>query len=215
MLNLKKFRSVLALVSMCAMAGGAQAVSGGGTGLVPVTGTDASAAPGAVAMPTVTFDFGSGYDFTSATFSIDYDPLVLSFDPVASKLSYGGNEASFGAALDAFLASPLGSMSPPPASGPDYYSLTVFLESGSYPLAGPMVLKGAFTVLPGVSIGTVSPVKVSGSMSSLLSDQSLEVDPFDITVNVAAVPEPETWLMLAGGLVVVLAQRRRRASARA
>ena len=69
-----------------------------------------------------------------------------------------------------------------------------------------MTLTGVFDLLPGFDTGS-TPVRVFGNAS----DQFFAFEEFDMTASVSAVPEPETWLMLIGGLGLIASRVRRRA----
>ncbi len=178
-----------------------------------VSAGDASVVPGsgAQAMPTVTFAFSSPYEFTTLLLNVDYDSNLMTFNAAQSTLSVGGNELPLQQVLVALSANPNFSYSPNDAVGsytltagyafPDYYPLT----------AGSMVLKGVFDLKPSFLAGMYTDVAVYGTITSRAADvDPFPIDNFSVVPRVTAVPEPETWLMLLGGLGLVAALGRRR-----
>ena len=179
-------------------------VSAGSVSVVP--------GPGAKAMPTVTFAFSSDYEFTTLLLNVDYSATLMTFNAAQSTLSVGGNEMPFLEVLATLSLNSGGDFTYTPNDAPGSYSLSAAFGSGHYTIpVGSMVLKGVFDLDPSFVAGTATDVFVSGTMTSTAADADpFPIDNFSVVATVTAVPEPETWLMLLGGLGLVAAAGRRR-----
>ncbi|OYY94837.1 MAG: hypothetical protein B7Y41_04575 [Hydrogenophilales bacterium 28-61-23] len=170
---------------------------------VTITPGNASAVPGGQAMPTLTFSFDAPYDFTSLTLLVDYDADLMTFNKAQSSISINGVQQDFSALL----------------SNPDFfslvnddvgsYSLSALFGDGHYAIpAGSMVMNSVFDLTPGFHAGMSTAVHIYGSMTSTAADvDPFPEDVFDVAASVTAVPEPATWLMMLGGLGLVVVQR--------
>lgn len=155
---------------------------------------------GDVVVPDVTFDFGAGFNLFSSDIRISYDPSRLDFRMAESTVSYDGYTLSF----DDFLSA-VSQYSPLPpvystgvdGTGQEYHAWSVISYPG-LPMAGAMVLHGAFEVLAG---GT-STVTIAGELAELVSPNLLTT-PYSTDVQITAVPEPEVWVLWAMGLAVL------------
>ncbi len=186
-----------------------------------VLGIDAVANPGGQASPQFQFTFNTDFDLAGFELTIDFDPTKLSFNAASSTLTAGGDTYTLAQTLAMMEAA-----SKVPGPGPDFFyspgqgGFTSAITSGtftftgtyltqSYPLpAGSSVtLTGVFQAQPGFAAGSTL-VHVSGQAL----DASFTGQSFAATAAVAAVPEPEAWLMLLGGLGLVAARVRRRSA---
>jgi hypothetical protein len=188
-----------------------------------VSGSSVAAVPGGLANPTLTFDFGAGYDLGAVDFSVVFDPAVFTLRSDLATVQYGGNTMSWTDALAALAA-----VTPPPSFldtnlGPDTGDPSLQALSFSF-LTGmdatfafvPVPVSGtAVLTLPFEFHGTVPDVytiTVSGSLSDtgVLNGVGIEQH-FDTSLVVTAVPEAGSWLLCASGLGLLVALRRRRA----
>lgn len=170
----------------------------------------AAALPGGTAMPSFVFDFGADFDLIGFDVLIEFDPTKLSFNAAASTLTSGGNTMTVPNTLMAMqLASPDFLYSTEINPGAFTFNGTYLANSVLIPAGSSVTLTGVFDLLPGFVSGS-TPVRVVG----FAANTAFEEAPFDVTANVTAVPEPETWLMLLGGLGLVAARVRRRAAAK-
>lgn len=176
-----------------------------------VSATDASAAPGAIATPTLTFDFGAvNYPFSTLSFEMGYVTSQLTFLPDQSTVTVGatsGSYNSFLAALD--LASGGGLIVNDGAPG--FYGVTAAtLPETSFAVTGQVTISAAFRLAAPFS--SPQQIQYSGLISGPSDGLGGNIEtPFGGTITISAVPEPEIWLMwLAGvGLLATRAARRR------
>lgn len=180
--------------------------------VVHVSATDASGPVPGQASPTLTFSFVEPYDFTSLFLKIDYDPLKLSFnDALSSAVFHPSALPAF--TLDDLVAASDGDFSySSDETVAGSYTLTAFFANQSHvlPAGSSLVLTGVFDLV-GLPIGQSTPVAMSGILTSTVADSDPgAVNDFAVGASVTAVPEPETWLMLLGGLAVLASRMRRR-----
>ena len=193
MFAIKQFRLLLLMLALFAVAGSAKAQP-------PYPGlsttSDASALVDKVANPSVTFWFGNspGYNFYTLDLYVDYVPSELSFDPAAS-----------------FLGLHPGLTLTGENNSPGSYSATygdIFDPTAN--LSGFQSFAGAFTVKSGLAEGASSAVTLSFRFGNTSGDLDVVDASFSVTRQITSpVPEPETWTLLIGGLVALLAKRRR------
>ncbi len=177
---------------------------------------DAVSQPGSQALPSFVFDFDANFDLIGFDVTIEFDPTKLSFNAAASTLTLGATTVTFPAALMAMqTALPDFIYSPGPGDFGAAINTGSFSFNGAYfeptsmlPIAAgsSVTMTGVFDLLPGFNTGSTS-VRVFGSVG----DQFFNFEDFDMTASVSAVPEPETWLMLIGGLGLIASRVRRRA----
>lgn len=175
--------------------------------------------PGTQAITTLTYDFGADYAFNSIFLKVDYDPAFLTFNRAASSVSVVGMppavslpdavmllDAGFGPGVDVDNDN----------SGAGQYTLSGLTIEPSYPLpAGTkLVLSGVFDVKSALTAGTSTNVFISTTLAGSALDPFQEDTFSDMQITVSAVPEPETWMMLLGGLGLLAARARRAAAAR-
>lgn len=164
---------------------------------------------GGQAMPTMSFTFDAPFALTGFSLNLDYVPEQMTFNAGASTLSSGGNVATLLEALTELqgASTPDDFFGIPPTDNPGAYSLSAFYFAGHYPVAAQtVVFTAVFDLLPAFTAGTHSDVTFSGS----LENTAFESHPFGGVATVTAVPEPETWLMLIGGLGLLAHRVRRR-----
>lgn len=169
--------------------------------------TDAVAAPGSQAFPGVTFTFDTPYDLASLDLYIDYDQNLLSFNAAASTLSIGGLTGNYEQVLAQLAANSGGDFFYlPPTDVPGSYSLQGSFLTQSLPLdAGIVTLTGVFQLLGGFTSGSTE-VHVYGAFG----DAGLSLAEYDVSPLVSAIPEPEIWWMVLGGLGLIAARVRRK-----
>lgn len=223
---------ILRHVSWLAALGAFVLTSGAAQAAVSVSAGNASAVPGGQAATTLTFAFDAPYDFTTLTLFVDYDDNLLTLNTGLSTVAFNAvdplysiPQTGYQTVLAALALNPAFSAVPNDAAGS--YSLSALYNPGSsYPLPiGSLVIKGVFDLKPAFLAGMSTGIDIRGSMTSTAAD----VDPFpedtfgdfgnpgDVPViaTISAVPEPETWLLLLGGLGLVGARAvRRKTSAR-
>ncbi|MBL8386422.1 MAG: hypothetical protein JNM90_25280 [Burkholderiales bacterium] len=210
------------LLACLAFAGAAGSVS---ADVVPVSPVgNGSALAGATATTSFNVGFGTGYELLTLDFSLTYDVPALTFNVGASKLAYNGSEYGLIAGLDQLVADSAGDFSyststTPGDPGKSVYSVVGGYVTGSLVLAGPVLLKAAFDILPGAPVGAAYSVELAGLSSAVDPNPPLFVrsDSFGAgaSVTVAAIPEPGGWMMLLAGLGLVATLGRRRLAARA
>lgn len=174
---------------------------------------------GAQAFSTLTFEFLENYSFGSISLYVDYDKDFLTFNRDASTVSVQGAGPAIPLAIAVgFLTTGVPGFdveSDNPAAG--QYSLSGYAIAANDPLpAGTkLVLTGVFDLKNSFTASTTAWVRISGQVSGPSAD-GLREDSFGILqTTVTAVPEPETWMMLLGGLGLIAGSMRRRAVARA
>lgn len=170
--------------------------------------------------PTFNIGFASGYDLIGLDFTLSYSNalsfskleftlpsnvggpvsfLVTSGDLSGIPPSFNGNVGDFGYGVS--VTAPDAASSALTFSGFPLSSVT---------LSGPVLLKATFLTS---TIGQ-SAILLAGSSSSNFAPLDPDTFSSSALVTVSAVPEPEAWLMLLGGLGMIAALGRRRQAAR-
>ncbi len=163
-------------------------------------------APGGQVTATWNFDIGDNYPFNGANFSMEYDPASMGFLAEGSKVTVNGTEYGFLDVL-ADLTNLGGDMTSNVSSGMVAFSvyLPVFPELVSIPVTGPVTLSATFELASTFTGPAV--IYFDGAVGG--EEESL----FNGSIQVTAVPEPETWLMWLGGLGLLAARYARRRQA--
>lgn len=200
--------SVFGLVSSQAQA----AVSVAHTG-------DAVTTPGGQFAPEISISFDVPYEMLSMNLEVVYDSTRLALDISGSQISFGGVDYSYGnfiAALNAEKSATSGDFYFNETNVEGKYALDAgYYLLGPYILTGGIVLKPVFDLKPGFVSGsttvTISKLQFDdvNFNSDVLADSSQPLDypPIDMNVTAVPVPEPETWLMMLGGLGLLAARR--------
>ena len=166
---------------------------------VGVTHTDASGAPGGLAKPTLAFDIGTDYPFSSISMELTYDSSMLTFMTADSSVKTGADTLSFNDFISALNS--VSSILIINDSSPGLYALS----AGTLlplPVSGPVEFTLAFKLANGFS--SPSAVAYSGLISG--NDE----DSFNGSMNISAVPEPEVWLLWLSGLGLLATRTLRR-----
>lgn len=206
---------------VCVAAQSAQAsTTPAGAPVIATSAVHAQAQPLGQALPSFVFNFDADFDLIGFMVSFKYDETKLSFNAAASTLSVGGSTAPLSTVLAQlqaastipgpgpdFLYSPDGPGDFGSAIGSGLFTFTGVYQTQSYliPAGSSVTMTGVFDLLQGFDAGT-TPVQVYGEAF----DVAFNNGAFDVTANVSAVPEPETWLMLLGGLGLLASRVRRR-----
>ena len=163
-------------------------------------------APGGQVTATWNFDIGDNYPFNGANFSMEYDPASMGFLAEGSKVTVNGTEYGFLSVL-ADLSSLGGDMTSNVSPGTVAFAvyLPVLPELVSIPVTGPVTLSATFE-LASTFTGPAF-IDFEGAVGG--EEESL----FSGSIQVTAVPEPETWLMWLGGLGLLAARYARRRQA--
>lgn len=195
----KHLVTVLAGLSL-ALAGPAWAVE---PSLELVT-TGATGQPGAIAYPTFSLDL-TGFSFDSLTLKLVY-PTSLTLLPASSTVTFPTTTTPFNAALSSLPGYAFGRSDQAGVRQDDIASFSLVGLS----VTGPLLLTGAFQIDPTASLGSYQ-IAVSGLVSTGPVIE-LEEPAFDgiATINVTAVPEPETWLLWLCGIGVLFTRAVRR-----
>jgi hypothetical protein len=212
-MNLRKtaLRAAASVVCCAAMgwSAGAAALQ------LEVTATSPTVVQGSRAYQSVTFDFQEAYPMSGVDLYLDYDPTGLSFVEGASSVSFAGMSPTLPELIAAFKVQGVSDAFSSEAE-PGKYQLfiSLFTPSEDWPVVPPgqIVLTAAFDIAPGY-VGS-SALAVSGQLYGLAAEPPFfQPDGFEglATISVTAVPEPETWAMLLGGLALMAGVARRRA----
>ena len=192
----------------------------------PVQGTGASGRAGDRVFVNLIFDYGPSFGVIAEDLQFEYKFAGITFVPDASTIDVSGapqNLLQFAGTLQPFAqlhgGNVLVNLNPVPTLGPDYkgYALSFFTADGTPQLrSGKVHLSVAFEVLANALPGQY---KVSFTDKNALSDDlgneySYPVALQNLSVTVAAVPEPQLAVLLLPGLVVVGLYARRRAGRR-
>lgn len=177
---------------------------------VQAQGSGAAAAAGATAQPALGFEFSADYDLIALDLRFEYDATELSFDEAASKVTLDGQTRSLTEFLS-FLSSSGGSVF-------KNYSVdgTTGLNFGAYSFASvdgllisdELLFQPVFRLAADLPLNSQSQVRFVGE----LADESATTsgDAYDLTVDVTAVPEPQSWALMLAGLALSGAVVRRR-----
>ncbi len=211
---LKNVAGLVALVAVLVTSPLAHAVSSvpAVAPVVDVSATDASGPVPGQASPKLTFSFVEPYGFTSLFLQIDYVEAKLSFNNLLSSAVFQPTALpSF--TLDDLVTASGGNFSyDSDTSVSGSYTLLASFATQSYvlPAGSSLVLTGVFDLV-GLPVGQSTDVAMSGILTSTVADSDPSaVNNFAVSATVTAVPEPETWLMLLGGLCVLASRMRRR-----
>jgi hypothetical protein len=175
--------------------------------------------PGARATTSLTFEFLADYSFNAIQLDLGYDAGLLQFNRGASSIRVFAPAASIPSAV-ASLPDALALFVPAPNQeinnlNAGTYALSAF-SLASFPLAqgSKLVLNGVFDVTGSFTASTSTLVTMSGSLAGRLGASSTN-DVFPpLQTTVSAVPEPQTWMLLLGGLGLIASRVRRAAIAR-
>lgn len=187
--------------------------------VITVAAVNAVATPDLQASPSFVFNFNTDFDLAGFEVTFSFDPGKLSFNAAASTLTVGSDSFTLPSVLAMMEAA-----STAPGSEPDFlyspdaadfgtamggsglFTFTGVYQSQSYliPAGSSVTMTGVFNLLPGFVAGS-TPVQVFGDALGTSAFES-----FDVSANVSAVPEPETWLMLLAGVGVIASRVRRR-----
>lgn len=184
-----------------------------------VSAVSAAALPLGEASPSFVFNFSKDFDIAGFEVTFEYDSAKLSFNAAASTLTVEGSALTLPTTLALMQAASVVPDSDPDfiySPGPGFFGSAIdtglFTFTGTYVSqsylisAGDSVtMTGVFNLRPGFVSGD-TPVRVFGQAI----DPGLNGESFNVTATVTAVPEPETWLMLLGGLGLLAARVRRR-----
>jgi hypothetical protein len=170
-------------------------VAGPSLAQVSVVSTDASGVRFGLAVPTVSFDIGADYPFSTLNVLMAYDSSQLTFRPDESTVKVGLAPAIGFNDFIAALQLATGPNFLPNFGTPGLYGFSTSITPGQDPIivSGPVTIAPAF-LLDGHFSGP-SFVYFEGDISG----DDLE-DMFNGTIAITAVPEPETWLLWAVGL---------------
>ena len=182
---------------------------------ISASAIDVELQPGSEALPSFVFTFDANYDLAGFDVSIEFDSTKLSFNAAASKFTTSAGTSTLAEAFSAlkngscnFLGTPdLVSFPTEDKSGLFSFGGAFLDPMYSLPIAAgsSITLTGVFNMLPGFKSGSAL-VRVYGNAGDAVFNS---LDEFDVTAAVSAVPEPETWLMLLGGLGLVASRVRR------
>lgn len=189
----------------------------------PVQASGGAGRPGDRVVLQLTYDYGSAFNVIAEDFALQYPQAALSFLPDASMIDIFGAPLSltqYVNSLRQFAQAHFGSVleNPNPVlANPDRkgYAFSFFTADGTgHPRSGLVHLQAAFDLLPSAPVGNYT---VSFDNSVLVND--LEVEHFypsalqSVQVQVLAVPEPSSYLMIAAGLLLICRYSKRRFSA--
>lgn len=180
-----------------------------------IASTDAVAPALGQASPSFTFTFDTEFDLAGFELTVAFDPSMVTFNAAASTLSVGPVTETLPTVLFGLSQTSGGDFLFSPGPGgfgtavgaPGAFTITGLYQSQStvVPAGSSFVMTSVFNLLPAFAAGSSTQVRAFG----YAFDPSFQQENFDLTATVTAVPEPETWLMLLGGLGL-LAQRVRR-----
>jgi len=185
---------------------------------VSVTHTgDTVITPGGQFKPEISIVFDAPYEMLGMNLVIDYDPLKLALDIYGSHVIFGGVDYTYGdfiAVLAKEKTDTAGDFYFEVLTVEGQYALdAVYRQLGSSTLTGSIILKPVFESKPGFASGsstvTISKLQFDDANfnSDVLADSSKPSDYPPIDMTVTAVPEPETWLMMLGGLGLLAIRR--------
>ena len=165
---------------------------------VNLTITNAAGAPGSFVSPTVSFDIG-GFLYDSLKLDFSYQASALTFKPLLSTVSYNNASRPF-TDLPAYLQGPASVVG-------DVATISISSFDGvGFPMNTPLLLTAMFQLNNAALAGPYE-IAISGSVST---DPEFEERSFSGLATVTAVPEPELWMLMLGGLGLVAWKRRSR-----
>jgi hypothetical protein len=165
---------------------------------VNLTITNAASTPGSLVSPTISFDIG-GFLYEAFDLTFSYQASALTFKPQLSSVSYNGVPGPF-TGLPAYLpgvASVTGDVAT--------VSFSSFAAVG-FTVNTPLLLTAVFQI-NNAALAAPYDISISGSVST---DPDFEERSFSGLATVTAVPEPEVWMLMLGGLGLVAWKRRPR-----
>lgn len=190
-------RLLAAVAGLCmGFSGAAFAVAGPPP--VDLTITNASGLPGSLVSPTISFDIG-GFLYEAFDLSFSYKASALTFKPLLSTVSFNSATGPL-TGLPAYF-SPVASVVGDVAT----VSVSSFSLLG-IPMNSPLLLTAVFEIKPAAPAGPYG-VSATGFVST---DPMGEERTFSGIATVTAVPEPEIWLLMLGGLGLVAWKKRSR-----
>lgn len=215
-----KLGATMSLAALLGMTGQAAQAAQAVESAMAVSAINATANASGQAFPYFVFQFNTDFDLAGFEVTVEYQPAKLSFNAASSTLAAAGSAYRLPEALAMMEAA-----SVVPGTGPDFFyspdqaDFGTDIHSGSFNFNGAylsqtyriaagstVVMMGVFNLQPGFDAGNTQ-VRVFGQAI----DPAFNSEPFDVTATVSAVPEPETWLMVIGGLGLIASRVRRRA----
>lgn len=191
-------RLIAAVAGLCmGFSGAAFAVAGPPP--VDLTITNASGLPGSLVSPMISFDI-SGFSYDSFDLSFSYKASALTFKPLLSTVSFNGTPGP--------LSSLPGSYALGPVSVVGDVATVSFgsLDITSPTVLSPLLLTAVFEINPAAPAGPYA-ISFAGTAST---DPVYEERGFSGLATVTAVPEPEVWMLLLGGLGLLAWKKRSR-----
>ncbi len=191
-------RLIAAVAGLCmGFSGAAFAVAGPPP--VDLTITNASGLPGSLVSPMISFDI-DGFVYTSFNLTFSYKDSALTFLPGASTVSYNSTSGPFLSSLPAVTTGP--KLVANDVATVTFGSLTL----DTFPVNTPLLLTAVFQFKNAVPAGPYD-ISFSGTVSE---DLVYEERGFSGLATVTAVPEPEVWMLLLGGLGLLAWKKRSR-----
>jgi hypothetical protein len=219
-MGVTKWSAALCFAALAGLSG-QSALAQSSTPQLTTTFTNAAAPEGSQAFPSFQFTFDTAFDLSAFELTVKFDKDKLTFNAAASTLSFGVGTpqpisvvlAGLNAANSRFLTSPsAGDFSSADTSG-------MFAFGGAYvspfdstmiPAGSTVVMTTVFSLNSGFKAGESTSVQVVG----FALDPAFQEVNFDPIATVSAVPEPETWMLLLGGLGLIASRVRRASKAR-
>lgn len=217
--NYRKLGIAFALAAALGMTGQAAQASVFFAPVISTSVINATSPPGGQASPLFVFTFGSDFDLAGFDIKFKFDSTKLSFDYGTSTLAVSGGLVTMPATFIPVVLQGMQSVSPDfessasaPASvddaGFNFRIVGAYIDPANFvPTAEgtTITMTGVFNMLPGFDSGATE-VRVFGSADGV----DFTSEGFNVSASVTAVPEPETWLMLLGGLGLIATRVRRR-----
>jgi hypothetical protein len=187
---------------IAAIAGLCMGISGSAFADVPppvnLTVTNAAGAPGSMVSPTISIDM-AGFLYEAFDLTLSYQASALTFQPQLSTVSYNQTSGLF-TGLPFYLPG-IASVTGGVAS----VSFSSFAATG-FAVNTPLLLTAVFQINNAAPVAPYD-ILISGSVST---DPVFEERSFSGVATVTAVPEPEIWLLMLGGLALVAWKKRSR-----
>jgi hypothetical protein len=214
--NLGVALSLVAVLGLSAPV--AQAAVGIPEPVITTSTVDSVSQPGSQALPSFVFVFGADYDLAGFDITINFDPAKLTFNAAASTLTTSAGTSTLAQVANGLINGPGNFLFSP---DPDFGTA---IDTGTFKFGGSFfdpnfflpvsngssfTLTGVFNMRTTFTSGTTD-VQVVGTAGDFAFNP---FEDFGGTATVTAVPEPETWLMLLGGLGLIASRVRRRAKA--